>query len=328
MTERERLRSTFDRAAPLYDRVRPGYPEELFEDLVSLSGIPDGGRVLEVGCGTGQATLPLARRGYWMLCVELGENLAALARDNAAGYPRVEVVTGDFEKIPVPQGVFDLLVSATAFHWLDPAVAYPKAARSLKLGGAIALFWNEHVYSDASGDFFEAAQEVYEREAPEIVKPDDHKGLPRPDELPDRTGEIEASGLFGGVVRRGYRWDESYDAEGYVRVLSTYSGHIALDPVSRERLFRGISDLIEEEYGGGIIKGYLSTLCLAHRRKKTTGSLHGPERYAEQRSCSAGGGRDQFCSPVSVGRPMHPGHYGEVSDQRPRSFLNGLKETV
>jgi ubiquinone/menaquinone biosynthesis C-methylase UbiE len=57
------LRSTFDRTALLYDKVRPGYPEELFEDVVSLSGVPAGGRVLEVGCGTGQATLPLARRG-------------------------------------------------------------------------------------------------------------------------------------------------------------------------------------------------------------------------------------------------------------------------
>jgi ubiquinone/menaquinone biosynthesis C-methylase UbiE len=76
---RQRLRSTFDRAALLYDKVRPGYPEELSEDLLSLSGIPAGGRVLEVGCGTGQATLPLARHGYGMLCVELGENLAALA---------------------------------------------------------------------------------------------------------------------------------------------------------------------------------------------------------------------------------------------------------
>ena len=74
-----------------------------------------------------------------MLCVELGENLAALARDNAAEYPRVQVVTGDFEKIPVPQGVFDLLLSATAFHWLAPAVAHPKAAaQALKPGGAIA----------------------------------------------------------------------------------------------------------------------------------------------------------------------------------------------
>ena len=267
MTEdQNRLRTTFDGAALLYDEVRPGYSEELFDDVVALSGIPSGGRVLEIGCGTGQATVPLARRGYRILCVELGENLAAVARRNLASYPRVEVRTGDFETYPLQEGAFDLAVSATAFHWLDPAVAYPKTAHALRPEGAMALFWNEHVYSDASGDFFEAAREVYEREAPEIVKPDDYKGLPQPDELPDRTGEIEASGLFGGVIRRDYRWDEPYDAEGYIRVLSTYSGHIGLNQASRERLFRGISDLIEREYGGRIVKGYLTTLCLAYRK--------------------------------------------------------------
>jgi SAM-dependent methyltransferase len=263
--DRNRLRTTFDGEALLYDKVRPGYPEELFDDVVSLSGTPPGGRVLEVGCGTGRATLPFARRGYRILCVELGENLAAVARRNLASYPRAEVLTADFEDVSVPEGAFDLAISATAFHWLDPAVAYPKAARALRTGGAIALFWNEHVHSDASGNFFGAAQEVYEREAPEIV-PDDYKGLPQPHELPDRTAEIEASGLFGGVIRRVYRWDEPYDAEGYLRVLSTYSGHIALDPTSRERLFGGIHDLIEREYGGRIVKGYATTLYLAGRK--------------------------------------------------------------
>jgi SAM-dependent methyltransferase len=264
--DRNRLRTTFDGAALLYDEVRPGYPEKLFDDVVSLSRIPPGGRVLEVGCGTGQATLPFARRGYRILCVELGENLAAVARRNLASHPRAEVLTADFEDVPLPEGAFDLAISATAFHWLDPAVAYPKVARALRPGGAIALFWNEHVHSDASGDFFEAAQEVYEREAPEIVKPDDHKGLPQPHELPDRTAEIEASGLFDGVIRRDYRWDEPYDAEGYLRVLSTYSGHMALDPTSRERLFGGIRDLIESEHGGRIVKGYATTLYLARRK--------------------------------------------------------------
>jgi hypothetical protein len=93
---------------------------------------------------------------------------------------------------------FDLAVPATAFHWLDPAVAYRETARTLKLGGAIAMFWNVHVQSDASGDSFEAAQEVYEREAPEIAGAEDYKGLPRPDEVPDRAGEIGGSGLFRG----------------------------------------------------------------------------------------------------------------------------------
>lgn len=261
--ERNRLRTTFDEAALLYDEARPGYPEALFDDVVSLSGIPAGGRVLEIGCGTGQATAPFARRGYRILCVELGENMATVARRNLEGYPQTEVYTGAFEKWPLQEEAFDLAISATAFHWLDPAVAYPKVARALRRGGALALFWNVHVHSDASEGFFEAAQEIYEREAPEIVRPEDYKGLPRPDEVPDRTAEIEDTGLFGEVATRYYRWDEPYDAESYLRVLNTYSGHRSLRDDRRERLFGGIADLIDSEFGGRIVKGYLTTLYVA-----------------------------------------------------------------
>ncbi len=94
--ERNRLRTTFDEAASLYDEVRPGYPEDLFDDVVSLSGIPAGGGILEIGCGTGQATVPFARRGYRILCIELGENMAAVTRHNLEGYPQAEVRTGAF----------------------------------------------------------------------------------------------------------------------------------------------------------------------------------------------------------------------------------------
>jgi SAM-dependent methyltransferase len=264
--ERHRLRTTFDEAALLYDEVRPGYPDELFDDVVSLSGIPSGGRILEIGCGTGQATLPFARRGYRILCIELGENMAAVGRRNLRSYPQVRVRTGDFEQLPLQEGDFDLAISATAFHWLDRAIAYPKVAGTLVPGGAISLFWNEHVHSDASEGFFEAAQRIYEREAPEIVGPEDYKGLPRPDQVLDRTGEIQNTGLFGEVTTRSYPWEERYDTESYLRVLNTYSGHRSLRKDSRERLFRGIADLIDSEYGGIIVKGYLTTLYVAHRK--------------------------------------------------------------
>src|SRR5215216_714323 len=132
---RDRLRTTFDEAAAIYDEVRPGYPEGLFDDVVSPSGIPAGGRILEIGCGTGQATVPFARRGYRILCIELGENMATVARRNLEGYPQAEVRTGAFEEWPLQEGAFDLAISATAFHWLDPALAYPKVARSLREGG-------------------------------------------------------------------------------------------------------------------------------------------------------------------------------------------------
>ena len=74
---RERLRATFDQAAGLYDRARPGYPPALFDDLADLTGIRPGSRALEIGPRTGQATLPLAERGGRVVAVELGPDLAA-----------------------------------------------------------------------------------------------------------------------------------------------------------------------------------------------------------------------------------------------------------
>lgn len=262
--ERRRLRATFDAAAGLYDEARPGYPERLFDDVVQLSRVPPGGRLLEVGCGTGQATESFARRGYEVLCVELGEKLAVVARRKLARYPRVEIRTANFETAPLPGGAFDLVFSATAFHWLDPAVAYPKAARVLRPGGAIALFWNEHVRTGADGGFFREAQAVYEREAPEIWD-GIHEDPPRPEDLPDRTAEISASGLFGPVFRRSYRWDQAYDTAGYLRVLGTYSGHLSLPDETRRRLYDGLTQLIEDQYGGRIVKGYQTNLYVARK---------------------------------------------------------------
>ncbi|MBD2511372.1 methyltransferase domain-containing protein [Nostoc muscorum FACHB-395] len=89
--ERTHLRTTFNQVALLYDQVRPGYPEALFYDVVFLSEITPDGRILEIGCGTGQATVPFARRDYRILCIELGENLATVAQRNLAAYPQVEV---------------------------------------------------------------------------------------------------------------------------------------------------------------------------------------------------------------------------------------------
>jgi tRNA1(Val) A37 N6-methylase TrmN6 len=96
--ERHQLRKrSFDAAARLYDRFRPGYPEHLFEDLVQLSGIPEGGRILEIGPGTGQATLPLARRGYSILGIEMGASMARLYRKNLRGFPNAEILNIAFE---------------------------------------------------------------------------------------------------------------------------------------------------------------------------------------------------------------------------------------
>ena len=257
------LRRTFDHVAQLYDQVRPGYPEELFDDVVVLSELPPHGRILEIGCGTGQATVPFARRGYRIHCVELGARMAAVARRNLAAYPDVEVEVGNFETWPVDSAAFDLVIAATAFHWIDPAVGYRKVAEALKPRGALAIVNSQHVRIAEDLGFFDAVQQVYERETPEIVTGDK---LLNPDEMPDGAQPVEATGLFKVVGTRRYLWSVAYDAASYIRVLETYSGHRGLTPDARERLYRGITEMINMQAGGTIRKGYLTTLIVACSR--------------------------------------------------------------
>jgi SAM-dependent methyltransferase len=206
-----------------------------------------------------------ARRGYRVLAIELGANLAAVARHKLAAYPQVEVQVGSFEEWPIEEAAFDLVTSATAFHWIDPAVRYQKAARALKAGGAIALFWNHHVWSESSGNFFDEAQEFYLRAGEPTAK--EYRGLPQPDDVPTTVKEeIEQTGLFGEVTIRRYRWDQEYDAERYIKVLNTYSGHRDLPDDKREQLFHDIAALIDTGYGGRITKGYLTQLYVARRK--------------------------------------------------------------
>src|SRR3712207_3465083 len=110
--QRDRLRTSFAEVAELYDRARPGYPAAVFDDLAALAGLARGDRVLEIGCGTGKATLPLAQRGLEVVCVELGAALAGVARSKLAAYPAVEVVETAFESWE-PTGLFDAVVSFT-----------------------------------------------------------------------------------------------------------------------------------------------------------------------------------------------------------------------
>jgi SAM-dependent methyltransferase len=254
------LRSAFDRDARRYDRARPGYPAQVFEDLRDLAGIGPGCRVLEIGPGTGQATVPLAALGCHVIAVELGENLARVARTNLARYPDVAVVVAAFELWPLPAGPFDVVLSATAFHWLDPKVRVTRAADALRPGGALAVVETQHVAGDC--DFFEVAQPCYTRWDPS--SPTEIQ-LPTVEDVPDDTAELTASGRFGHVELRRYVRDIDYTTTSYLDLLNTYSGNLALAEPDRRNLLACLGDLIEDRYGGRITKRYLTLLKLARR---------------------------------------------------------------
>jgi SAM-dependent methyltransferase len=271
-TERERLRETFDQAAESYQRARPDYPGELFDDLIRVAGLGPGDRLLEVGCATGKATVSLARRGFRITCVELGPELAAAARRNLAGLG-AEVIDGRFEDWrPAPGVRFDLVFAATAWHWVDPAVRYAGAWRALRPGGHLAFWSAAHVFPDGGDPFFRGLQDVYD-EINEGLPPG--AAWPRPGELAEHTAEIEASGLFDVTAVRHYDWERVYDAEGYIELLNTFSGHISMADWQRERLQLEIRRRLGERPGGTVRRHWGAVLHVARRRDHAGG---GPGR--------------------------------------------------
>src|SRR5262249_3008007 len=130
----------FDFAPDDYVEARPGYPHELFELLAIRCGLAEGATVLEVGAGGGQATLPLLSAGARVTVVEPGRALGERLAERTAGMG-VRIVAEKFEDADLRPGAFDILVSATAFHWVDPAIGYGKCASLLRTGGWLALWW-------------------------------------------------------------------------------------------------------------------------------------------------------------------------------------------
>jgi len=116
---RSRMRTTFDEDPTLYDRTRPVCPESLFDDLVATARFSAGARLVEIGCGTGQATLPLARRGFAIVAIELGERLAAFARQKLAGFPNVEIINVPFGQWDASDARFDGVIAVHSFHYTE-----------------------------------------------------------------------------------------------------------------------------------------------------------------------------------------------------------------
>jgi SAM-dependent methyltransferase len=267
----EILRTTFEQVPELYERARPSYPSKVFDDLVVLAQLPAGARIVEIGCGTGQATVSLAQRGYAITCVELGEQLAAIARRKVAGFPSVEVLNTNFETWQLDHSEFDAVVAFSAFHWIAPDLRYGKAAELLRERGKLVVMSTAHVLPREGDPFFIEVQEDYE-----TVVPDDPNtkagagGPPYPEAIADLSdeilcGEIEASGRFRNVGARRYLWDVIYTADEYVAVLNTYSGHRALDDDTRERLLTRIHRRIEARPERNVRKTYLAMLYVAER---------------------------------------------------------------
>ena len=276
---REAARTVFDGMADLYDAARPGYPADVVAELVELCHVGPSSTVLEIGAGTGQLTRSLAPSGGRMLCLEPGRSLAGRARKNLASFANVDVVETTFEQFVGPPGPFDLAVSATAFHWIDPSLSFAKVAKLLGRAGHLVLITNVHGAGGSQERIAGEVQRLHRRMAPEVGT----WTFPTLAELEGRAlagGDIAAvwhrverkfeepppvDGLFAPPQVFVHPWLATYSGRSYLDMLRSQSSYALMEPPRRERLFDELGQLIAARLGDEVTKQYITVLAVARK---------------------------------------------------------------
>jgi len=231
-------RIDFDSDAANYDRTRPRYCPELFEAIVKATGLNAESKLLEVGPGTGQATEPFLGFGCRVTAAELGEHLAEYLRLKYADRENLTVWQGDFLQFPETER-YDLIFSATAFHWIPREEGFAKVQRLLKPGGMLALFWNHPVIGGALNSLDnQTVQPVYRKFGQgSDAKPFDGSSCPAYEQALRDAGFSDAqSRLFNS-------W-RVLTGEQYVQLMRSYSGHGKLPEDVRLQFEREMAEAI------------------------------------------------------------------------------------
>ncbi len=237
--------ASFDDYAGDYNSVRPGYPAQLFRDIQNHCEVGKDSKLLEIGAGSGIATMELAKLGGSVVGIEPGANLAKIAKERTKTLDNVKIVETMFESFPA-QDKFDVILAFTAFHWIDGAVKYQKVEELLKNEGYLVLIWNSFFQSESS--VATEVNEAYREFLPEIYE----KGLQTTEvnrkvlaKLNNREIETYESKLFCPIFQQKYLVSYQYDANTYPKLLNTFPKIVAIEEARRKKFLSCISKIVE-----------------------------------------------------------------------------------
>ncbi len=272
----EGIELAFDRVADAYDRVRPGYPASLVQTACLRARVEVGSRVVEVGCGSGKLTAALAERGLRVEAVDPGPELINIAR-RRLGESAVRFHVSRFEDVDLRAGAFEAVFSATAFHWIDPAVGWSKVARLLCPGGVLALLHHVGgVLLELDSAFLAAWREVLP-EAAAWVSRDPQTLWEGAEARRENVSELwawlvkreiarpEAAELFGDVQLTTIPIETADTTEKLLALVRTQSEFLRLD-AERQKLLEARLAAIVEGAGGTYRSTMFATLVTARVR--------------------------------------------------------------
>lgn len=254
------LEWTFNTVAAEYDKWRPTYVPELYEDIFAYKEINQASNVLEIGIGTGQATVPILETGCTLTAVELGDKLAGFTRQKFSKYSNFSIVNMAFQDFECHESSSDFIFSAGAFHWIPEEIGYTKVYRMLKPGGVFARFAKHPYYKKENEGLYSAIQKVYSEfmsyssPSPEYTEAD-----------AKRRSDISTQYGFVDTTYKLYYNTRTYSSQDYISLIATYSDHIVLEESKRNGFYKEIKDAIDSH--GGVITLY-DTIDLQLARKR------------------------------------------------------------
>lgn len=204
----------FSRVASHYAQARPTYPDALFQWLATLCARRE--LAVDVGAGTGQATLPLALRFGKVV----GIDASAEQLKMAAPAPNIEYRAGPAEDLPIADASADLLVVAQALHWFDLERFWPEVRRLLRSDGAVAV-WTYGLLAIDDPDADAVVQDFYRQ----VVGPWWPAGRKHVE-----NGYANLSFPFEPIAAPGFEMTVCWDLPdflGYVRSWSATGGMVA-----------------------------------------------------------------------------------------------------
>ncbi len=251
----------FDESADYYDPYRPGYPEKLIDCILEKTQLQPGSELLEIGAGSGKATLPFVNRGFNLHCIEPGANLAAAGMEKFSPTKRVQYTLSRFEEWEAPKEKFDFAFSAQSFHWVPKPKGFEICAHTLKPGGYLGLYWNMYLtkYSPVDKALLDYMRQknlmlfyLQTKEEADIS-------------IEQNITEINESGYFNPPRVYRFPWSQNYTAEEYLGFIKTGNGYLSLDQKTRQWADGEIIHIINKQ-GGYITRPYLCVLYLAQKK--------------------------------------------------------------
>ncbi len=259
------LEWTFDTVASTYEKLRPGYVKELYQTLLDYIPINENSNVVEIGSGGGQATAPILATGCQLTAVEYGKRFSELLKDKFREYQKFSVITGKFEDTVFEDNTFDLVFSASAFHWVPEKTGYEKVFSMLKNGGVFARFAN-HPYRDKGNpELSQEIDEIYDLYYNKYYNKERETISEYTEQQAKERAMIASKYGFSDIRYELFYRERVFSANEYIELLGTYSDHIAIEESIRTEFFAKIKETINNH--GGIITIY-DTIDLQLARKR------------------------------------------------------------